>query len=702
MSEKINHKEIKLKRVALVGNPNVGKTSLFNKLCGLNQKTGNYPGVTIDKKRGNFTHENCEIELLDLPGINSLYPNSRDEELVVNYLLHDQTDELPELILVVVSALNLKRNLYLLDQLRDLDLPLVLAINMSDLAEKRGIRIDENILSEAFGIDVIKVSARSDKGLKELKDVLLQTHSSIEREPNFIEADNRDLLHQFSKIIHCRNEYRSFLQLTQDLEINQSQEFTKLKQDFIETNKIEVRKWKINESILRYKLIGGIIKKSVVHDRAAAEDFTTKADKLLLHPVFGYVFFLLILFSIFQSVFWLAAYPMDMIDAGFSALSGYVADALPAGYFSDLITQGLIPGIGGVVIFVPQIAILFLMFSILEESGYMPRIVYLMDRMMQPFGMSGKSIVPIISGLACAVPAIMSARTIENKKERLITVLVTPLLTCSARIPVYVVLIALIVPDEMIGIFNARGLALMSLYLLGVLMAFIAAFVFHLVLKNEYKSYLIMEMPEYLLPGFKNTLISVWTSVKAFLVNAGKIIIATSIILFVLATNGLDKFNNAEKFVEQNYTTKTTEEKGQLVEAVKLENSFLGMVGHAIEPGIRPLGYDWKIGIAIIASLSAREVFVGTISTIYSIGSEDEMKIVERLRTERNHLTGNLSFSTATIISLLLFYAFSLQCLSTIAVTYKETMSLKWTLFQFIYMTLLAYVSALIAYQILS
>ncbi|MBL7899925.1 MAG: ferrous iron transport protein B, partial [Crocinitomicaceae bacterium] len=577
MSDKISNKEKKVKKIALVGNPNVGKTSLFNKLCGLNQKTGNYPGVTIDKKRGIFLHNNVAIEIVDLPGINSLYPNSKDEELVVNYLLNEHTDELPELILVVVSALNMKRNLYLLDQLRDLDLPLVLAINMCDLAEKRGIKIDADLLEQEFGVEVVKVSARSDQGLKELKDVLLKEHAAETREPGYIEADNRDLLHQFSKIIHCKNEYRSFLLLTQDLEINQKAEFLKLKSDFIEVNKIEVRKWKINESILRYKWLGAIIKKSVVTDKSAAEDFTTKADKLLLHPVFGYVFFLLILFSIFQSVFWLASFPMDLIDAGFSALSGYAADALPAGYFSDLITQGLIPGIGGVVIFVPQIAILFLMFSILEESGYMPRIVYLTDRMMQPFGMSGKSIVPIISGLACAVPAIMSARTIENKKERLITVLVTPLLTCSARIPVYVVLIALIVPDEMIGIFNARGLALMGLYLLGVLMAFIAAFVFHRVLKNEYKSYLIMEMPEYLLPGFKNTLISVWTSVKAFLVNAGKIIIATSIILFVLATNGLDKFNQAEKFVAENYAEKSVDEQVQLTEAVKLENSFLGM-----------------------------------------------------------------------------------------------------------------------------
>lgn len=693
---------LKPKRIALVGNPNIGKTSLFNKLCGLSQKTGNYPGVTIDKKRGHFQFDGNHVEVIDLPGINSLYPNSKDEELVVDYLLRPDASDFPDTIVVVVSALNLKRNLYVFDQLADLDIPLVLAVNMNDLATKRGIKIDEKVLSKSLGIPVIKVSARTGAGIDELKKSIFNLSVSINRDVHFIEDDNSDLLHQFSKIIHSKNEYKSFLLLAQDFQILNNLQQHQQRENFISANAIPVRKWKVNESILRYKFIGEIVKLAVVIEKEDAVDFTTRVDKLLLHRFWGYIIFLLILFSIFQSVFWLASYPMEWIDSGFAYLSGVFTEWMPEGYFSRLITEGVIPGIGGVVIFVPQIAILFLLFAILEETGYMPRIVFLMDRLMQRFGMSGKSIVPLISGFACAVPAIMSARTIENKKERLITILVTPLLTCSARIPVYVVVIALVVPDEMIGIFNARGIALMALYLLGAVMAMIAAWVFNRFIKNEYKSYLILEMPEYLMPGVKNVLISVWTSVKAFLWNAGKIIVATSIILFVLATNGMSDFKSAEEYVNINHPSVTTEEKDQLTEARKLETSFLGMIGHAIEPAIRPLGYDWKIGIAIIASLSAREVFVGTISTIYSIGSEEEMKIVDRLKQEKNPKTGLPVFSIAVSVSLLLFYAFSLQCLSTVVVTYKETLSYRWTIIQFVYMTALAYFSAMFAYQFLA
>ena len=689
-----------MRRIALVGNPNVGKTSLFNKLCGLNQKTGNYPGVTIDKKRGYLQLSEGNIEVIDLPGINSLYPNAADEELVVNYLLNNSSDDFPDTIVVVVSALNLKRNLYLFDQLADLGIPLVLAINMTDLAEKRGIRIDEKLLTSELGIPVVKVSARSEKGIDQLKKILETKARVVDRQPHYTEPDNRDLVHQYAKIIHNKNEYQSFLYLTQEFHFT-TPEFQKQRNSFIEINQVPVRKWKINESILRYKHIGNLVKKSVVVEKDQAKDFTSRADKLLIHPVWGYVIFAVIMFLVFQAVFSLAAYPMDWIDTGFAWLSEQASALMPEGYFTRLITEGLIPGIGGVVIFVPQIAILFFLFSILEESGYMPRIIYLMDRLMQRFGMSGKSIVPIISGFACAIPAIMAARSIENKKERLITVLITPLLTCSARIPVYVVVIALIVPDETVGFFNLRGLALMALYLLAVFVAMFAAWVFHKLLKNEFRSYLILEMPEYLMPAFRNVFITVWTSVKAFVWNAGKIIVATSIILFVLATNGGDDFKNSESFVRKNYASLSVEEQDEHIASRQLESSFLGMMGHAIEPAIRPLGYDWKIGIAILSSLAAREVFVGTISIIYSIGSEEEMKIVDRLRQEKNKQTGLPSFGFATCVSLLLFYAFSLQCLSTVAVTYKETQSLWWTSIQFVYMTALAYFAALIAYQLL-
>lgn len=680
-------KSNKLNTVALLGNPNLGKTTLFNNLCGLRQKTGNYPGVTVDKKKGKFSHKGENFELIDLPGINSLFPKSKDEELVVDYLINNPKEKLPQKIIVMASAINLKRTLYLFDQIRDLDIPIVLAINMIDIATKRGVTIDTDQLSKDLGVPVVAISAKKGKGILELKNLLLDAIECESRPPHYLESENLVLLNEKRRASND-SQYVTFLKLVKGNLEGLTQQVA--------------RQWKTNESILRYKYLSNILQKSVDEDKSKATDFTSKADKWLVHPIFGYLIFGAIMMLIFQSIFWLASYPMDWIDAGFSWLSESSSNALPSGYFSDLITDGIIPGIGGVVIFVPQIAILFFSFSILEESGYMQRIVYLMDRFMQKFGMSGKSVVPMISGLACAIPAIMAARTIENNKERLITILITPLLTCSARIPVYVVIIALVVPDDsMIGIFNAQGLALMAMYILGVVLSLICALVFKWVLKQDYKSSLIIDMPHYLMPDFKNVLISVWNNSKAFVWNAGKIILATSIILFVLATNGSDKFKEAEITVNTNHSHLKGEEKELMIGSIQLENSYLGMIGKSIEPAIEPLGYDWKIGISLITSLAAREVFVGTMSTIYSINSEEEMTIRDRLKSQKK-ADGSLVFGFATSISLLLFYAFALQCLSTVAVTYKETKSIKWTTIQFVYMTALAYFSALIAYQILS
>ena len=698
MKQRDSHKQIK--RVALVGNANIGKSTLFNKLCGLRQKTGNYPGVTVNKKKGKFKHDDLDFELIDLPGISSLYPASKDEELVLDYILDRSNEEYPEIILVVASALNLKRSLYLIEQLKDLELPLVMAVNLMDAAEKRGISIDTDQLSEKVGIPVYAISAKKEEGLTELKEGLSKPVTNTVISSHFVEEDNLPLLKKFTAISRVNNAYENFLHLCQPLKQN-NPEFTSRKEGFIHEEDIKVKKLKVNESILRYKHINSYLDDCLTVDELKATDFTSKLDKVLIHPVWGYLIFLLLMFTVFQAIFWLATYPMDWIDATFASLSEITASSLPEGYFTDLLAEGIIPGIGGVVIFVPQIAILFLIFSILEESGYMPRIVYLTDKLMQRFGMSGKSIVPLISGMACAVPAIMAARTIENNRERLITIMVTPLLTCSARLPVYVILIALIVPDETYGIFNAQGLALMAMYLLGVLMALVAGFVFKKILKTKFKSYLIMELPQYLMPDIKNVLLSVWTNAKAFIWDAGKIILAASIILFVLATNGGSKFDNAKEIVAEEYPGMEYEEFQQEVSSYKLENSYLGLMGRAIEPSIKPLGYDWKIGIAIISSLAAREVFVGTISTIYAIDSEEEMTIRDRLKTEVNSNNGQPAFGFATCVSLLLFYAFSLQCLSTVAVTYKETASIKWTAIQFVYMTALAYFSAMLAYQLL-
>ena len=660
----------------------MGKTTLFNKLCGLRQKTGNYPGVTVDKKKGSLSVSNEEIELIDLPGINSLFPKSKDEELVVDYLLNQKADDFPEKLVVIVSALNFKRSMYLFDQIRDLNIPLILAINMSDLAAKRGIEIDADGLSQELACPVVKIAAKKSLGLDSLKALMLEDTVVNSRPQHYLEEKNVAVFSTEGK-----GDYHNFIQCA-----NGS----------VEREGVNLRMLKKNEAILRYKYIQQLEDCFVNIDKSAAVDFTTRADKVLVHPVFGYLIFLAVLLVIFQAIFWLAAFPMDWIDSGFAMLSEWTSAILPEGYFSALITEGVIPGIGGVVIFIPQIAILFFFFSILEESGYMQRIVHLLDRFMQKFGMSGKSIVPMITGFACAIPAIMSARTIENNKERLITILTTPLLTCSARIPVYVVIIAVVIPDEAKwGVFNAQGLALLGMYLLGVLMTLIVALVLKNILKSKYKSHLVIDMPEYLMPDFKNVALSVWTNAKSFVVNAGKIILAASIVLFVLATNGGEAFENTQKEVQSEYAHLSEQEQDQLITSLEIERSYLGVLGQAIEPAIKPLGYDWKIGIALISSLAAREVFVGTLSTIYTIGSEDEMTIRDRLKTEKD-VNGKTVFTFATSISLLLFYAFALQCFSTIAVTYKETKSLKWTSIQFVYMTALAYFSALIAYQILA
>lgn len=679
-------------RIALIGNANLGKTSLFNELCGLKQKTGNYPGVTVDKNVGFFKHRQVTFEVIDLPGISSMFPKSRDEELVVEFLLDQEAKDYPDKLLVLANALDLKRSLYLVDQVKDLNKPLVLAVNFCEMARKRGIFIDQQLLSDELGVPVVLLDAKHKIGITDLKNALCDQVRILPHEPHFIQSENKPLLQTFAQKEKISSLYESFLLLTS----NTSGTYA----SFIDEHHIKTNAWRTNESILRYKYLSELLEKVVTVDKTKAVDFTTRADKILVHPVWGYIIFAAIMFSIFQAIFLIASYPMEWIDAAFAGFSGWVSEVLPQGYLSDLIARGLIPGIGGIVIFVPQIAILFFLFSLLEESGYMQRIVFLMDRFMQKFGMSGKSVVPMISGMACAVPAIMAARTIENNKERLITILITPLMTCSARIPVYIVVIALIIPDDQfVGIFHLQGLVLMGMYLLGLLMSLLVAVVLKFVLKSQYKSFLLIEMPEYLFPEFKSVLISVWNNVRSFVWNAGRIILATSIILFVLATNGGEKFGRAEEIVTSQYGDGQHDIESH-IETFKLENSYLGIMGRAIEPAIQPLGYDWKIGIALISSLAAREVFVSTISTIYSINSDEEMTIRDKLRQERA-ADGSLAFGFATCISLLFFYAFALQCLSTVAVTYKETKSWKWTGIQFLYMTLLAYFAALIAFQLL-
>lgn len=690
------------KKIALIGNPNVGKSSLFNLLTGMRQKVGNYPGMTVEKKKGTFTHKEHKYQLIDLPGTYGIYPTSLDEQVVTDILSHPSHDQHPDLGIVVVSPDNLKRGILLYKQVRELEIPAVFVINMIDEAEKNGIEIDLSQLEKILQTKVITTDARSGKGLNELKNILSEIvpeYTDAYQIPNeFLDKINF-IKNKFS----INNDYKAWQVLAQkEIQTNsvsQQSEIEKFKQE----NKIISKRLQVKETIDRYEIINNQLEKIVTRSADKKTSFTEKLDNLLIHPLFGYVIFFGLLLLIFQAVFAWSGPFMDFIDESFAWLSGTVAKSLPEGPINGLLTDGIIAGIGGIVIFVPQIVILFLFISIMEESGYMSRVVYLMDKWLKPFGLSGKSAVPLMSGAACAIPAVMSARNIENDKERLITILVTPFMTCAARLPIYVVIIGLIIPDEKFYGFNLQGITLFSMYILGIFGALGSAWILKKIIKSNFKSYLIMEMPTYKLPVWRNVLLTVWEKSLGFVVGAGKIILAISIILWVLGTFGMgENFNNAEEIVKAQNLNLTEEELENEITSHQLEYSFLGYLGRTIEPIIEPLGYDWKMGIGLISSFAAREVFVGTMATVYSLGdTDDELTIRERMAKEINSTTGKPAYNFASGVSLLMFYAFAMQCMATIAIVRKETDSWKWTFIQIVFMTGLAYVAAFIAYQFL-
>lgn len=667
-------------KIALIGNPNTGKTSLFNSLTGLHQKVGNYPGITVEKKIGSFHLEDGQkVSVIDLPGTYSLNPSSLDESIVTEFLLTPDTKEYPDVAVVVTEVENLKRNLLLFTQVKDLGLPVILVINMADQIQKKGIILDVENLEKHLDTKIILTSTRKNTGIKELKQAI-KDYQSLSRKVLFSESYST---------------YKKWLSETYLVGI---QEVTdKQKQ-------IEVKKEQHKETVKRYQFIGAALKDTFKKDQSQATDFNSKLDKILTHKVFGYVIFMTLLLVMFQAIFSWSAPVMDFIDEGFALLSEKISALLPEGKLNDLISQGIIPGIGGVVIFVPQIAVLFLFISVLEESGYMSRVVFLMDKIMRKFGLSGKSVVPLISGNACAIPAIMATRNIEDWKERLITILVTPFSVCSARLPVYTILISLIVPEQRVfGFINAQALALLGMYLLGIIMALFAAVILNKIIKNKSKSYFVIEMPSYKLPLFKNVFYTVVEKTKAFVLNAGKIILAISIVLWFLASHGGSKFDNAEAIVTAQYENVDIDESelNAAIASYQIENSYVGMMGQAIEPVIKPLGYDWKIGIAIITSFAAREVFVATLATIYSVeDAEDEGTIRSRMEAATFADSGEKVFTFATGISLLLFYAVALQCAATVAIVRRETNSWKWTTIQLIGMGILAYLFAFIGFTI--
>lgn len=642
-------------RIVLVGNPNSGKSSLFNALTGLNQRVGNFPGVTVEKKIGHFqVNGSIRAEIVDLPGTYSLSPRSEDEQVTFDYLNDDNRTDIPEIIMVIADASNLKRNLLLASQLIDLEKPTILTLNMMDIVERNKQEIDIELISKEFGIPVVPINARIGKGMDKLKEAIAKYE-----EP------------QFKKFIENHE--------TKDA---------------------------LENTLVRYEKIKKIVDKSLKSSgESGTAKLTKKIDQVFTHKIWGYFIFLFILFMMFQAIFSWSSIPMDWIENGFLVFGNWLSQALPQGILNDLLVDGVLAGLGGIVIFIPQIALLFTFIAILEDTGYLSRVSFLMDALLKRFGLSGKSIIPLLGGAACAVPAIMSARTISNKKERLLTIFITPLISCSARIPVYTLLIALIIPaDQQLWSFNLQGIVMMALYLLGFVAAVMTSWFMKFIVKSDERSHFIMELPIYRAPRWTNVGITIVNKVKVFLFEAGKIIIAVSIILWVLSSYGP---GNEMKAIDQKYEVINANPGVDLsisqeqMASEKLEVSYAGHIGKFMEPAIKPLGFDWKIGIAIITSFAAREVFVGTMATLYSVGDEENTaSIKEKMDRATNPETGEKVYTRATGYSLLIFYAFALQCMATVAIVVKETGGWKWPLIQLIYMGALAYFASFLVYQL--
>jgi ferrous iron transport protein B len=700
-------------KIALIGNPNSGKSSLFNALTGLRQHTSNFPGVTVEKKTGKLKYDDgFSLSVIDLPGCYSLFPNSSDERIVVNILTNPQDEFYPSLVVYVLDINNLERHLLLASQIHDLNIPMVIALNMVDTIETHESAIDVNPLKEFFNNNVIPISTKTGYNLENLKSTIRKSLSEpkMEFSPKYIfSSQEKTAVNQVKEIFDLNNDYLTKINLhhfqwlphiTAAQKINISA--------IVENTGFQNINRQIDETMMRFQDLQSVVKKTLkIKKDTAGLYLTDKIDAIVTHKIAGPLIFLSIMLLVFQAIYSWAQAPMEWIENIFAYLGGYTRYVFGQGWIADLLTDGILAGLSGVLVFIPQITILFLLIAILEESGYMSRAVYLFDGIFKRFGMNGRSIVALVSSGACAVPAIMSTRTIGSWKERIITIMVSPLISCSARLPVYALLVAFVVPDMKVwGIFNAQGLVFMALYLMGIVMAFIVAFILDKIIKSEHKSHLLIELPIYKPPIAKNIFFSVKEKVWAFISNAGKVIMIISIILWFLSSFGPgDRMDVAEINVvtlakNQNLDKSETD---NLIAATRLENSYAGILGKVIEPAIKPLGFDWKIGIALITSFAAREVFVGTMATIYSIGSADEeASIREKMQAELRPGTQKPLYDPVTSFSLLIFYVFAMQCMSTLAVTKKETNSWKWTMIQLLYLTALAYFGSLIFYQIFS
>ncbi len=670
------------KKVLLVGNPNVGKSTIFNGLSKKKQKTGNYAGVTVASHSGQYEYEGENVEIVDLPGSYSIYPTSEDEAIFSKYLVEERDSY--EGVIYVADAINLRRSLLLFQQIRDYGIPAIMVINQIDEAEKREINIDIKKLSELLNVPVFKSNAKKNIGLEEIKKAVKNSAFTTTEKISFeIPVEQKEIVTRISDQTHEANQYRVWTLLAANNYIGKLNNINEiLKKEDVSCH--VPKRLQVQETIRRYQVIDEVLSQIVQKKPAFKELLTEKLDKVLVHKVWGYVFFFLILMLVFESVFFLAEFPMAWIEDGFTWLTDWAAATIPPGPINSLITTGIIPGVGGILVFAPQIGIMLYFLYLLEDSGYMARVVFLMDKFLRPFGLNGKSIVPLVSGVACAIPAIMSTRNIENTKERLITILATPFMTCAARIPVYSILITLVIPDKTFLGFGYQALALMAMYLLGFVLALLAALVSKFFIKSKTKSFLVMDLPTYKMPLWGYNVKLMLEKVWGFVTGAGKVIFAVSVILWVLSYFGPKQQPN--QFVASE---------------VSLQDSYLGKVGHFIEPAIRPLGYDWKMGIGLLSSFAAREVFVGTMSTLYSLDDEaPEGKLLDKMHHD-TYPNGEKVFTLATGISLLMFYAFAMQCFTTIAVVYRETGSWKLTATQTVVMCVLAYFVSLLTYQIL-
>ena len=693
-----------------MGNPNSGKTSLFNALTGLHQKVGNFPGVTVDKKTGVLLlDENLKAELIDLPGTYSLYPRRADEWVAYKVLMNADREIKADLILLVADASNLKRNLLFCSQIIDLKVPIVVALTMNDLAVKKGIKIDIDGLQADLGVPIVSVNPRKNKGLLQLKKILTLTARQKQKYSVHDFINNRDLalepIKSVKQLFPQLSDYASIHYLIN----HENFPLDPPVQDKIEQieidNKFNPTKTQAEEILQRYQRIKQIMQKNVVEpDPLEQKMFTNQLDDILLHRVWGYLILLSVLFLLFQSIFWLARFPMDGIEWTFKEISIYLNTALPKVWWSNLIINGLVAGLSGIMVFIPQIMILFGLITILEDSGYMARISFLSDKLMRKVGLNGKSVMPMISGFACAVPAIMSTRNIENKKERLLTILVTPLMSCSARLPVYIILISLVIQNKYyLGFLSLQGLVMMCLYLLGTVMALIVSYVLKGFIKIKEKSFFILELPIYRSPRWKNVGIVMIEKAKIFVSDAGRIIMMISLLLWFLSSYGPGQ--RMEK-VQEKYTLlyqQIPHAKDSLqrhYSSEKLQNSYAGILGQVIEPAIKPLGFDWKIGIALITSFAAREVFVGTMATLYSVEENNDSSLREKMQSAKRE-DGTKVYTLAAALSLMIFYVLAMQCMSTLAVVKRETKSWKWPAIQFSYMTTIAYLASLLVYQLL-